>query len=169
MACKIESLIHEAVASLEESASVRQAAELMAQRNVGSLVVTRDGQVVGLFTERDLLRRVVGAGREPGALLLGEVCTRDLVSASHDSTCRSAVEKMHANLCRRLLVFRGHRFVGLVSLTDVAHAMAHKAGRKDLLVNTLGAITLAVIVGVIAMLLLQLPEMLQFAGRVTAP
>jgi len=169
MACTIDSLVHEAVASLEEGASVQQAAELMAERNQGSLVVTREGQVIGLFTERDLLRRVVSAGLQPKNLTLGEVCTRDLVSASHNSSCRDAIEKMHKNVCRRLLVYRGHRFIGLVSLTDVAHAMASKGGGRDLVLNTLGAITVAVAMFVIALLLFQLPEMLQLAGRVTAP
>lgn len=47
--------------------------------------------------------------------------------------------------------------------------VASKGDGRDLVVNTLGAITLAVVVGVIALLPFQLPEMLQFAGRVTAP
>lgn len=169
MACKIDSLVREAVASLDEGASVQQAAELMAERNQGSLVVTREGRVIGLFTERDLLRRVIGPGLQPRDLRLNEVCTHDLVSAPHDSSCRDAIEKMHKNLCRRLLVYRGQRFIGLVSLTDLAHAMASKGGRKDLLVNAVGAITVAVAMFVIALLLFQLPDMLQFAGRVTAP
>lgn len=168
MSCRIDTLIREAVASLEEDATVQQAAELMVQRNLGSLVVTRGGEVVGLFTERDLLRRVVGAGRSPNELAVGDVCTRSLVSIAHDRTCHAAVEKMQANLCRRLLVYRGQRFIGLVNLTDLAHAMAAKGRGKDLVVNALGAFTLAVAVGVIAMLLFQLPEMLQLAERVTA-
>ena len=168
MACKVDSLIHEAAVTLEEDASVQRAAELMTQRNVGSLLVTRDGEVRGLFTERDLLRRVVGARRDPQDLRLGDVCTRNLVSISHDSSCRLAIEKMQANLCRRLLVYRGRRFAGLVNLTDVAHAMAERRRGKDFVVNALGAITLVVAIGVIVVLLLQLPDMLQVAERVTA-
>jgi CBS domain-containing protein len=168
MACTIDSLVHESVVALDEAAPVQDAAELMARRNVGSLVVTRGGDVVGLFTERDLLRRVVGAGQDPKALRLGDVCSRDLVSVSHDSSCRSAVHKMQANFCRRLLVYRGAEFLGLVNLTDVAHAMADSGRGRDLLVNALGAITLAVAIGVIAMLLFQLPAMLRLAEQVTA-
>jgi CBS domain-containing protein len=168
MACTIDSLIHEAVATLKEDATVQQAAELMTQQNVTSLLVIRSGEVVGLFTERDLLRRVVGARRDPLRLRLGEVCTRRLVSISHDSSCGQAIEKMQTHLCRRLLVYRGQQFIGLINLTDVAHAMADKARGKDLVVNALGAVTLVVAIGVIAMLLLQLPNMLQFAEQVTA-
>lgn len=167
MSCTVDTLIRESVASLDEGATVQQAAELMAQRNLGSLVVTRDGEVVGLFTERDLLRRVVGAGRDSKTLSVGDVCTRNLVSIPHDKDCRAAVETMQAHRCRRLLVYRGQRFVGIVTLTDMAHEMAGTGRGKDLVVNALGAVTLAVAVFVIAMLLFQLPEMMQLAERVT--
>ena len=169
MACMIDSLVREAVVTLDEGASVQTAAEMMAAHNLGSLVVTHGGEVVGLFTERDLLRRVVGAGLDPRALRLGDVCTRNLVSISHESDCRAAVQKMQANLCRSLLVYRGQHLLGLITLTDVAHAMANSGRTKDLLVNALGAVTLAVAIGVIAMLLLQLPVMLQLAEQVTGP
>ena len=167
MSCTVEALIHESVASLDEEASVQQAAALMAERQLGSLVVTQKARVVGLFTERDLLQRVVGVGRDPGQTRLGDVCTRDLVSIPHDRDCRTALETMQAHRCRRLLVYRGAHFVGLVLLTDVAHKMAERDRGKDFLVNALGTVTLAVAVFVIVMLLFQLPEMLQFAERVT--
>jgi CBS domain-containing protein len=167
MACRIDSLVRESVPILDEGAPVQEGAELMARLDMGSVVVTSGGQVVGLFTERDLLRRVVGAGHDPKALRLGDVCSRDLVTIAHDSSCREAENKMHAHVCRRLLVYRGAEFLGLVKLTDVAHAMANSDRGKDLLVNTLGAITLAVAVGVIAMLLFQLPAMLRLAEQVT--
>jgi len=166
MSCKIDALIDEAVPSLDEGSSVQQGAELMAERNLASVVVTRGGQVVGLFTERDLLRRVVAAGRDTRSVPIGDVCNRNLVGISHDSTCRAAVEKMQANLCRRLLVYRCERFVGIVHLTDVAHAMAKTARKTDLLVNVFGAVTLAVVIGVIALLLFQLPAMFQLAASV---
>jgi CBS domain-containing protein len=72
MRCTVESLVSEVVVTLDEQASVQAAAELMAERNLGSLVITRDGRVSGLFSESDLLRRVVGAGRDPAAVTVGE-------------------------------------------------------------------------------------------------
>lgn len=53
MSCRIEHFVRESVASLAEDGTVQEAVELMADQNVDSLVVTRKGQVVGLFTERD--------------------------------------------------------------------------------------------------------------------
>lgn len=167
MACSVADLVHESIVSLEEHANVQQAAALMAQHQVGSLVVTREGRVAGLFTERDLVRRVIGPGKDPNTVILADVCTRNLLSIPYDSKCLAAMAKMQAHRCRRLLVFRGNQFLGLVSLTDLAHAIAGKRRGNDLVVNVFGAITLAVAVGVIAMLLFQLPDMLRLAGEIS--
>jgi CBS domain-containing protein len=167
MACKISTLVRESLVSLDVGCNVQQAAELMAQRDVGSLVVTDNGRVTGLFTERDLLRRVIGVGQDPRALTLGEVCSRNLVSISYDSTCEQAVRLMRTHMCRRLVVYRGDSFFGLVKLTDVAHAMADRWGSKDLVVNLFGAVTLMVAISVIAVMFYQLPDMLRLAEQVT--
>jgi signal-transduction protein with cAMP-binding, CBS, and nucleotidyltransferase domain len=167
MKCRIENLVCEGVASLDEGYSVQEAAELMGRQDAGSLVVTADGRVVGLFTEHDLLRRVVGSRRDPATVSLGEVCSRNLVAIDHDSSCQEAVRKMRANYCRRLVVYRDNRFAGLVNLTDVAHALTDRSGRKDLVVNLFGAVTPAVAIGVIGLLISQLPQMLQLAQRVS--
>ncbi len=168
MACKIDSLVTEAAASLDEQCTVQEAAELMARENRGSLVVTNGGRVSGLFTERDLLRRVVGEARNPETLRLSEVCTRNLVSIDHDSTCEEAIRLMRSNRCRRLVVNRGDHYYGMLNLSDVASAMAERGGKKDLLVNVFGFVTLAVVIGVIVLLFLQLPAMLQLMDRVSS-
>jgi signal-transduction protein with cAMP-binding, CBS, and nucleotidyltransferase domain len=164
MSCKIEQLIREEIPSLEEEASVDDAARLMATRNVGSCVVTRHGAVVGLFTERDLLTRVVADGRDPSVLTLGEVCSRHLVSVAHNSTCQEAVTAMQSHRCQRLFVYRGERFLGLVKLSDLAYAMASRGTQTNLLVNVLGIATFALAVGVIAALLFELPSLMNFTG-----
>jgi signal-transduction protein with cAMP-binding, CBS, and nucleotidyltransferase domain len=169
VSCKVEELIRGEVPSLEEATTVRDAARVMATRNLGSCVVTRDGQVVGLFTERDLLTRVVAEGHNPSELSLGEVCSRDLIRVDYDSSCREAVMKMRARLSQRVLVYRGQRFLGVVKLPDLAYAMASRRWQKDMLVNAIGAVTLSIVVAVIALLLIQLPELVNFLGRGSRP
>ncbi len=168
MACKIDNLVVETAASLDEQCSVQEAAEMMSQENLGSLVVTQGGRVCGLFTERDLLRRVVGEDRDPKQLRLIDVCTRNLIAIDSDSTCEQAIRLMRSNLCRRLVVNRGERFYGMLNLSDVASAMAERGGKKDLVVNLFGAITVAVAIGVIVLLILQLPAMLELVERVSS-
>lgn len=162
MGCKVEELIREEVPSLEEGATVQDAARLMGARNVGSCVVTRNGEVVGLFTERDSLTRVVAEGRDASVLTLGEVCSSNLVAIGHDSTCHEAVKTMYRNRSQRLLVYRGEQFLGLVKLADVAYAMTSRGPQTNMLVNVLGAVTFALAIGVVAMLLIQLPDLVQF-------
>ena len=164
MACKITDLVRRTYPTLSEGVSVTAAARLMAERDLGSVMVEREGRVVGVFSERDLLKRVVALGRDPGSVPLSEVSTYHLVSIPHDSDCRSAVRAMQSSRVRRLLVYRGNQYLGIVKLRELAGAMAARSTASDLLVNTVGAITAAVAVGVIAMLLFQLPDMFQIAG-----
>jgi signal-transduction protein with cAMP-binding, CBS, and nucleotidyltransferase domain len=167
MACKIEGLISQSVVMLDQNASVQDAVELMTRRQVDSLVVSSEDGIVGMFTERDLLHRVVGASLDPKSLRLAEVCSRNLVAISADSDCHQALLKMRSNGCRRLLVYRGQDFSGLVNLPDVANAMAAQRRGKNLLVNLVGGVTLTLAIGVIAMLAYQLPQMMELAKRVS--
>jgi len=167
MTCRIEKLVREAVDVLDEAETVETAVKHMADRNLGSVVVTRDNHVAGLFTERDLVTRVVGLGKNPSNVPLRDVCSTDLVSIAHDSSCQEAIRTMHTNLCRRLLVYRDGKLLGLVRLPDVANELAVHSTSKNFLVNLFGGITLAVTLGVIVMLLLQLPNMLDVVDRVT--
>lgn len=164
---KIDDLVCEMSVSLDESCSVQQAAELMTERNVGSLLVTSDGKVIGLFTERDLLKRVVGKQRVPDETPLSQVCTRDLITISHNSSAKAAIWKMRSNKCRRLLVYRDKELQGMVKLRDVANVLAEQHGNKDILVNLFGGVTLLLVVSVIGMLIYLLPDMLDLAQRVT--
>lgn len=164
MSCTVERLVTEGAAVLGEDTSVAEVARVMAERNLGSLVLTRDGRVVGVFTESDLLRRVIGAGLDPATLAVGEVCTRNLVSVPYDCDCLRALAKMQTHQCRRLLVFRGDHLLGVVHITDLAHALADCSRRKDFLVNALGGLTLILALGVIGILVYVFPEMLRLAG-----
>ena len=165
MACRVESLVSESVVSLDGKTDIQTAAAKMAEWGKGSVVVTQDDRVIGLFTERDLLTRVVGAGKQADALKLGDVCTRNLISVSHDSSCDYAVKLMRTNRCRRLLVYRNDNLQGMVTLSKLAHAMADQKSGKNMLVNLVGGITLIVVLAVIGMLISHIPDMLQLADR----
>ncbi|MBT3048995.1 MAG: CBS domain-containing protein [gamma proteobacterium symbiont of Ctena orbiculata] len=165
MACSLGNLIKESVVSLDSDTDIQTAAAYMTEREVGSLAVTENGEVIGLFTERDLLTRVVGAGRHPNALKLGDVCSRNLISVSSDSTCTYAIKLMRRNRCRRLLVYRNDKLQGLIGMPEVAHALADHSSGKNILVNVVGGITLVVVLAVIGMLISHIPDMMQLADR----
>ncbi len=165
MACRIDKLVTGHIASLPGDTDVMTAAAYMAERDIGSLIVTRDQEVIGLFTERDLLKRVVGAGNEASALKLSDVCTRNLISLPHDSSCSQAIKLMQANRCRRLLVYRHGKFHGMVNIQDVANALADQSAGKNLLVNFVGGVTLVVVLAVIGMLISHIPDMMALASQ----
>lgn len=166
MACRIDRLETEAVTSLDAKTNIQQTAVYMAEHGLGSVLVTDSGKVVGLFTEHDLLTRVVGAGKHPQTACLGEVCSQNLISIPHDSSCKAAIQLMRSNNCRRLLVYHNDKLRGLISISTVAHAMTEQHGMKNLLVNLVGGLTLAVVLLVIVMLITVLPDMLQVAEQV---
>jgi signal-transduction protein with cAMP-binding, CBS, and nucleotidyltransferase domain len=166
MTCLVAEYVRENLPMLEEETPVAKVVQQMCERQVASAVVTRGGEVVGIFTEGDLMKRVVNAGRDPTELGVGEVCTRDLVSIEAGSACHTAVLKMRANGCRRLVVYRGSRFLGLVKIQDLALALASATRQRSLFLNVIVWATVAVVFGVIAMLVLQLPEVLDLVrGR----
>ena len=168
MTCRVEHFVRESVASMEGDTTVQQACELMADQNVGSLVVTRKGKVVGLFTERDLVKRVVGLGKQPGTLALKDVATTGcLIAVPHDTSCEEAISKMRSNSCRRLLVYRGEQFMGLVNLPNLAFALNEQSSGKNPLASVFVAVAVVVAVSVIVMLILLLPDMLNVAQNAT--
>jgi CBS domain-containing protein len=101
-------------------ATVLEAALLMNEHKIGSLVVIDDGRVVGIFTERDVLRRVVGEEREPAKTQVGEVMTTELVCCTPETTIAEARGAMKNRRVRHLpLVDDDHRLLGLISIGDL--------------------------------------------------
>jgi CBS domain-containing protein len=110
--------------SLPASASVIDAAAVMAEREVGAvLVMTEDGLVAGIFSERDLLVRVVAGGLDPKATTLSLVMTRDVRFVTPGTSSEAALALMHLHRFRHLLVIDGPRVHGLVSMRDLVLQM----------------------------------------------
>jgi len=158
MPCKVSEFVRESPLVYDENATVTEAAREMADRNLGSVIVTAAGEVIGLFTERDLVKRVLAVDLDPSKTTLGKVCSRQLISITADASCREAVLKMHANGFRRLLVYRGSHLVGLVKMQDLALGIAAKGNQRDWIPNAIVGITLTLVLIVIVLLIAQLPE-----------
>lgn len=100
-------------------ASVVAAVEQMNRRNIGALLVMDGERSLGIFTERDVLTRVVGKGRDPGRTPVGEVMTRSLVSIGPDTTVQEAMAVITEKRCRHLPVMAGGRLLGMISAGDL--------------------------------------------------
>lgn len=112
----------------EANQSVLSVAQTMVARNIGAVPVLREGQLVGIFSERDLMGRVVAEGRDARATRVEQVMTEDPLSVSPSESVENCMILMRRHGFRHLLICDGKRLVGIVSLRDV---LLHDLSEKD--------------------------------------
>jgi CBS domain-containing protein len=110
------------VVSISEEHSVLDAARLMNENRIGAVVVTRGDLVVGIFTERDILCRVVAAQRDPARLLVREVMSSPVACCAPETTRDECRTVMRGRRLRHLPVVQEGRLVGMISIGDVLEA-----------------------------------------------
>lgn len=106
------------LAKLPGSATVRKAARLMAAHSVGSVLIMRGNQLEGIFTERDMVHRVVALGLDPDRTLLHTVMTKDPHTIDPGASPIEALRRMHDGGFRHLPVVDNGRLVAIVSRRD---------------------------------------------------
>ncbi len=104
---------------IEPNQTVFEAAHYMAGCNVGAVPVLDGAQLVGIFSERDLMTRVVTEGRNPQFTFIGEVMSTDLYTVSPDTSSEAAMCLMQTHGIRHLPVCDGPMLVGFLSLRDL--------------------------------------------------
>jgi CBS domain-containing protein len=107
------------VVTVTLSASVAYAVQTMNEANVGAVLVMDDQKMLGIFTERDVLVRVVGAARDPETTQVSEVMTAAVYSVELTSTVDYAMQLMSARRHRHLPVLEKGQVRGMVSMGDV--------------------------------------------------
>ncbi len=108
-----------AVHSVAPDATVLDAVRMMNRAGIGSLLVLNGDEVIGIFTERDVLRRVVDAGFDASATTVAKVMTRELVTVGPATTITEAMTVVTEKRCRHLPVMDGERLLGLISIGDL--------------------------------------------------
>ena len=101
------------------TASVRDVARTMSERNIGAIAVLDSGKLVGVFSERDVLTRIVAEGRNPDDTRVESVMTKDIIVAAPADDINEALQKMHECNCRHLPVVQGGNLVGMISIRDL--------------------------------------------------
>jgi CBS domain-containing protein len=108
--------------------SVLTALQIMAEKDIGFLVILDQGAMVGVLSERDCARRVILAGRFPEATPVADIMARDVVSVDLAQTFADCLRLMHQHGIRHLPVLQGRRTVAVVSIRDLlGEAVAHHA------------------------------------------
>lgn len=104
---------------IEPGLSVRNAAERMAERNIGAVAVVDSGKLAGIFSERDIMSRVVARGLDPEDTRVSVVMSKDIVVADPKENVYAALQKMHSIRARHLPVVSDGKLVGMISIRDL--------------------------------------------------
>ena len=116
------------VYSINADRTVLDAARFMMEHNIGALPVLRNGELAGIFSERDIMNRVVAAGRMPGHTDVSEVMTPNPRAVNLDESIEECLFIMHEFGFRHLCIVEGKELKGLVSLRDI---LMHQAGELE--------------------------------------
>jgi CBS domain-containing protein len=124
------------VVVVDVATSIAQAARVMSERQIGAVPVVDGDRVAGVFTERDVLARVVAAGVEPAATPVSTVMSTNLVTADINESHDVCMRRMQQARVRHLLVLRQGRLAGILSMRDL---LALELDERDEAITLLNA------------------------------
>lgn len=113
----------DAIWSTTSEASVYEALKKMADKNVGALVVLDNGELVGIFSERDYARKIILRDRASKQTPVGEIMTRRIVCVGPDEKIGKCMALMTSNRCRHLPVLEDDKIIGVISIGDVVNTI----------------------------------------------
>jgi CBS domain-containing protein len=120
MVLRVEDVMVKEVITIDENATVKEAAEIMNKFEIGCLIAVKKGKAVGIITERDLLKRVIAETLDANKTKVNEVMSSPLVVVEPSTDLEEAVKLMFQMKIKKLPVVQDKHLVGLVSLTDIA-------------------------------------------------
>ncbi len=127
----VEQLVNRSeVIALPGTATVREASKLMVEHHIGAVLVMAEGQLQGIFTERDALIRVLARDKNPDETEISEVMTRNLVTVLPETTAVDALRLMNEVGFRHLPIVEGGNVHGIISLRDFIGAEFQLAGES---------------------------------------
>lgn len=113
--------------SVKPSVTAYNALEILAEKNIGALLVIERGQVVGIFSERDYARKVILKGKSSKDTTVAELMTRDVYSITPEKSVEECLALMTTAHCRHMPVYENNILTGLVTVGDIASAIiAHQ-------------------------------------------
>ena len=107
------------VFTVQRGQTVIEAVQFMVEKGVGAVAVLNDDRLVGIFSERDLMKRVVAKGLDPQQVKIEQVMTSNLVTAHPSESYEACLAKMQSHSIRHLVIASGERLVGVISLRDL--------------------------------------------------
>ena len=117
---KVKDVMVTDLVTIKANISVKKAVKVMNDFEIGCLIVVKNGEAIGIITERDILRRIVVEGRDPEKTLVGDIMSQPLIVTSPETSLEEAIEAMFKHKIKKLPVVEGGKLVGLVTFTDIA-------------------------------------------------
>lgn len=114
-----EFLKRKEVFTVNTGTSIKATVNYMAEKGVGILPVLLEGKLVGVFSERDLVKRVIAKERDLNSTLVDDVMSTNLIIAKSEESHESALAKMKEAKTRHILVIDGDKLIGVLSLRDL--------------------------------------------------
>jgi len=127
-------LVNRTIHYIQPHQTVLEAAKYMVESNVGAAPVLDGTALVGIFSERDIMSKVVTGGRDPRTTHIAEVMSTQLRTLSPGASCEEAMLMMQTHGIRHLAVCEGSTLVGFLSLRDLMrHTLEEKAGEAEMM------------------------------------
>lgn len=135
---RVKEIMRSTPLTVPVGATALQAEKAMEEQDSSCVFVESKGKVVGIVTERDLARRVVGKGASPAKVKVDTIMTSPIIAISPDAKIEEALDVMSKNRVRRLpVVDQKVGLMGIVRVADIAKALAEKAGYTSSLITTM--------------------------------
>ena len=109
--------------TVDPDESVQNALVIMSQKNIGALLVVQHERLIGILSERDYVRKIVGQQLDPALTRVHEIMTRDVVTAAPTTTLDECMQMMTRGRFRHLPILIGDDLVGMISINDLVRAL----------------------------------------------
>jgi len=116
----VKDLMTQNIISVLPETSVVEATRIMSARDISSILIKTGDDYIGIFTDRDVMRKVVASGLDPNDTVVREIMSSPLITISEDAGIEEAAEKMRDRKIRRLVVINESAVVGIISESDIA-------------------------------------------------
>mgnify|MGYP005840999525 CR=1 FL=1 len=114
----------------DSKSTIKEAVKIMNANNIGALVITENGKITGIFTERDLLKNIISDEFDINNSLVSDYMTRQLTSAPYDSSVYKLLDIFLGKRFRHILIERNGEYIGILSMGDVIKASLNQKSKE---------------------------------------
>lgn len=126
----VKEIMKKNIVKVPLTATVTEVAKIMAKNNIGSVLVNEGEKIVGIMTERDILKRVVAEGKNCEDKLAKDIMTTSLITVDLESSLDHANEMMAKHKIRRLIVTEKDNIAGIITIRDVAAKLKYSLAKR---------------------------------------